>query len=327
MQPLISIIVPVFNVEKYLEKCLISLQKQTYQNIEIILIDDGSTDGSSEICKAFCGKDSRFQYIAQENSGVSKARNKGLDIAKGEYLAFCDSDDWVDEDTYESLYNLLVSTSSDISIVSFVLEDGKDKEVVDDLSIYTFDKKQAILEMHRGEYFQGHLCNKLIKRQLLGYVRFQEDIAIYEDMLFMWQVFHNAKKVVFQNIHKYHYVHNVNSALYGKFRESYWSVQSACEQMLDLMKTYYSEEIVYAEKTLLIGNFSVAQKLEKNGLLNKENYLKVKNAMVRHYRKEVKSFFDKKLRLQIRTFLISRVLFILLRKSLFFVKKLVVKNK
>ena len=122
MEPLISVIVPIYNAEQYIDRCIKSILKQTYSNLEVLLIDDGSSDGSSSICKQYELSDNRVHYYHQHNSGVSAARNKGLDIAKGEYIGFCDADDWIESDMYEVLYSMINSSQSDIAICSFTVD-------------------------------------------------------------------------------------------------------------------------------------------------------------------------------------------------------------
>lgn len=118
-EKLISIIVPVYNVEKYLKECIDSVISQTYKNLEIILVDDGSTDKSGEICDEYSKKDSRIKVIHKENGGLSDARNVALDIAKGEYIGFVDSDDYVEKDMFETLYKLAEEHNTEISSISF----------------------------------------------------------------------------------------------------------------------------------------------------------------------------------------------------------------
>ena len=113
--PVISVIIPVYNAEKYLEKCLNSVIKQTLKDIEIICINDGSTDGSLNILQKYSEKDKRFIIIDQKNSGQSVARNKGLSVAKGEFIGFVDSDDWIDDDFYEKLYDAAIEYKADIA--------------------------------------------------------------------------------------------------------------------------------------------------------------------------------------------------------------------
>ena len=124
---LISIVVPVYNVEKYLKRCLDSLVNQTYKNIEIILVNDGSTDSSLEICKGYAKKDSRVKIISKKNEGLGYTRNEGINIAKGIYIAFIDSDDYVDENFYEKLYVSAKKYNSDMVYASFKSVDKNNK--------------------------------------------------------------------------------------------------------------------------------------------------------------------------------------------------------
>ncbi len=287
MKDLISIIVPVYNAEKYLEKCLTSLQTQTYEELEILLIDDGPKDNSAGICQAFCEKDSRFVYIYQENQGVSAARNRGLREAKGEYVGFVDSDDWLEQDTYETLYSLIVEESADVAIISFFLDiNGNIQAARDDFKRILFDNKGAIKEMHLGNKFAGQLCNKLIKRELLVNLELPKGIAILEDMVFMWDVFFKSKKIVFQDVHKYHYVINETSATQS-VKETLWTVQQACEMLLQRMEKHFPDLVPYAKKTVIDGNWLVAEALYKNKQLNKKNYMRLRTNIVPYVDKEM----------------------------------------
>ena len=116
---LISIIVPIYNVENYLRQCLDSIMSQSYQNFECLLINDGSPDHSADICREYVEKDSRFKYFEKDNGGVSSARNLGIELSKGEYITFIDSDDWVDSDYLEVLYNALIDENADISVSTY----------------------------------------------------------------------------------------------------------------------------------------------------------------------------------------------------------------
>ena len=119
MNELISIIVPIYNVENYLRQCLDSIQNQTYQNFECLLINDGSPDNSADICREYLEKDSRFKYFEKENGGVSSARNLGIECSGGTYITFIDADDWVDSDYLEVLYNALIDENADISVSTY----------------------------------------------------------------------------------------------------------------------------------------------------------------------------------------------------------------
>ena len=308
-QTMISIIVPIYNSELYLDRCLASLEQQTYANIEILMIDDGSTDGSSAICRAYEQRDPRFRYVYQENSGASAARNKGLTLAQGGYIGFCDSDDWAEPDMYESLFKLIAETEADVAIVSKISEDGAASVNTVPKTIL-FEPEAAIREMHRGDLFQGHLWNKLMKAELLRDVRSREDVFIYEDMLFMWQVFHRAHRVAFRDLPKYHYTANPSSVLRSSFKESHRTVQTACAEMLGYMETHYPHNIAYAEKTLVLGNYTLTDKLARAGLLSRDEYRALLRLLREHYTAEVKALCDRNLRIHMTFFFSGRVSFL-----------------
>ena len=273
------------------------------------MIDDGSKDNSSKICREFAQKDCRFKYVYQENAGVSSARNKGLDLATGDYIGFCDSDDWVESDMYESLYGLIKETQADISVVSPIRSD--DEVVKDDLDIKEFDSHGAIIEMHKGFLFAGHLWNKLIKRELFDGVRLDKNIAILEDMLVMWELFFKADKVVFQDVHKYHYIYNPQSAMRSKFKASYWSIREAGRKMLDNMSKYYPEDVVYAHRTIVSGDYQLAERLAISGNLTKENYQIIKSDFDNYYNEEIKELLSEKIRRKVDMLLKGRTLFVM----------------
>ena len=197
MNSLISIIVPVYSVEEYLDECVQSLVNQTYTNIEIILVDDGSPDRCPDMCDEWAKKDSRIQVIHKKNGGLSSARNAGLDVAIGNYISFVDSDDFFDERMYEKLYEGITrSPNIGISAIKFYkYEDGK-------VSIYNsnWDKKKDILV--KAEEFgiltlKQEIChaatNKLYKRSLLENVRFRLG-RLNEDVLFMHDLSRSVRK-------------------------------------------------------------------------------------------------------------------------------------
>lgn len=318
MKDLISIIVPIYNAERYLEKCLLQLQVQTYSNIEILMIDDGSTDQSASICKRYLEVDKRFQYIYQDNAGVSAARNKGLSLAKGNYIGFCDSDDWVDADLYEVLYQMAVQHSADISIVSFVMEsESGTKPFEDQQELLFFNSRSAIEEMHRCGRFEGYLWNKLFSASLFTDVRLRSDITILEDMVAVWELFHKADRIVFRDVHKYHYFRNQSSATKCEFKQSYWTVRIACRQMIDNMKQFYPDLLAYAQKTSVEHNYFIAHKIYQSyGTISKIDYDKIKEEIRQNYTAEVIALLDSKNNFKLRCFLLNRWLFCLVEFAL-----------
>ena len=215
--PLISIIVPVYNVKDYIEKCLDSICGQTYKKLEIIVVDDGSTDGSGEICDKYAQLDSRIKVLHQSNAGQSAARNKALDIAQGEYLGFVDSDDWIEEDMYEFLYHLVKENQADISICSHYKDRGA-KSVAKYASgkVFVFTRDEAIRALVIDKQVRNYLVDKLYKRQLFDNIRLPLN-RVYEDLAVSYKVFYGATKVVMQEIPKYHYVIREGSTTQSKY--------------------------------------------------------------------------------------------------------------
>lgn len=184
-KPLVSVIVPVYNREKYLARCLDSLINQTLKNIEIICINDGSTDKSIDILTQYQNKDERIKIISQSQAGVSAARNKGIDFAIGDYIGFVDSDDYVDGDFYEKLYKAAVKTESDIACGGIIRENNKKCTILTEYTNCkqfddTRDKFSAILYPDNN-----YVTNKIYKRAALNAanIRFIEGM-IYEDLFF-----------------------------------------------------------------------------------------------------------------------------------------------
>ncbi len=194
---LISIIVPVFRVEKYLSRCIDSILAQTYTNIEIILVDDGSDDGCPAICDEYAQKDSRIKVIHKENGGQSIARNVGLDEANGEYIGFVDSDDCIHSEMFERLYKMLMTHDADISICGSqtLNEDGVQNE---DFSseVIVYQREEMLKRFFRIDTTQSYLgvWRRLCRRDVLQNVRFPENV-INEDVYFSYRIFLNSNRV------------------------------------------------------------------------------------------------------------------------------------
>lgn len=230
--PLISIIVPVYNVKDYLGRCLQSICEQTYKNLEIILIDDGSSDGSGELCDSVAQRDGRIKVIHQANAGQSVARNKGLAIAQGKYLGFVDGDDWIEQDMYEFLYNLLVEEESDISICAHYRDKGR-KSVAKFSSNqrFVFTRDEAIRALAVDQHVRNYMVDKLFKRCLFTDIVFPVN-RVFEDLAICYRVFYEADKIVLQDTPKYHYVIRGGSTMQSKYspQKEYQLFQAVCEQ-------------------------------------------------------------------------------------------------
>ena len=211
--PLISVFIPCYNAERTLEKCLSSVIEQSYDHLEIILIDDGSTDNSAKIYEEFRIKDERIKILVQNNAGVSKARNIGVKSATGEYLCFVDSDDWVEPDYCSELYRLLNEENADISIIEASYED-EDGTVVFHKATSgekVFDGKRALSLLLEDNVIQSHPWGKLYKISFFKNVDFPENLKCFEDYSTLFKVFDKALKVVKSNKKLYHYIQHDDS--------------------------------------------------------------------------------------------------------------------
>lgn len=210
--PKISIIVPVYKVESYLHKCIDSILAQTFEDFELILIDDGSPDQCGVICDEYANKDRRIRVIHKENGGLSSARNAGIDIAKGDYIGFVDSDDWIEPDMYKLLYEVCKKNDCEIASCSSMIH-YKNRTVVNGTHPLTIhDKNQAMKAILEGDLYDEVVWTKLIDRKLLMSIRFPEGM-VYEDTALTYKIVHKCTKVCSVGAPKYHYIKHENSTM------------------------------------------------------------------------------------------------------------------
>ena len=230
--PKISIIVPVYNVEQYLRRCLDSIAAQTFTDWECILIDDGSPDNSGAICDEYAAKDERFRVIHQKNAGVSAARNAGLDAARGEWIGFVDSDDWVDAEMLSSLYNTAIQQNAEVVVSGDIRTDGKTQieKFCPDLGWMNMPKDFAI-------YWQGP-CAKLFNKTVLhkNNIKFPLGIALAEDLLFTFKVFFYCKKIYGINYAYYYYFFNQKSAVHTITKEKIKNEEQVLTSIEEILK-------------------------------------------------------------------------------------------
>ena len=221
-EALISVIIPVYNVEEYLSKCIESVINQTYTNLEIILINDGSTDLSGNICDEYSKKDSRIKIIHIENSGVSTARNVGINNANGDWIVFVDSDDWIESNFCENLYDVAMSNKEVDIVCSGYKRIYSDKEEIINCSKQkiTYSAYQYLLKLLNVQNGYGFCHMKLIRKKCLRDIRFNPNIKVGEDALFNIQLIRNIKKVMIFGEALYNYRFNENS-LVRKYDENY----------------------------------------------------------------------------------------------------------
>lgn len=206
MQNTVSVLIPVYNMSKYLRECLDSVVNQTYQNLQIVVVDDGSTDNSLDIIREYEQKDERVEVFTQENAGVAAARNNLLSHIKGDYVIFVDSDDWIELNMVEFLVETLKRTNTDIATCSMVKDISNNS-----FNQEIWEHEKTVYEFLRHERISGSLCNKLIKTSLLHNVKFHCGISYGEDALFFWQVIKNKVRVAVTDKQLYNYRRNPTS--------------------------------------------------------------------------------------------------------------------
>lgn len=219
----ISVVIPIFNVEKCLSKCLNSVVEQTYKNIEIICVDDGSTDASGRICDEFAERDSRIIVIHKNNGGVSSARNAGLRVATGDFVSFIDSDDWLELDMYETLVNQLRDHNVDLVACGYYKEFGadscamKNEYTISASPMNTSDFLRCVFLRDKYRAVAAYLWVKLLKLEIIreNNLWFREDIEISEDSLFFSQYAVLSQQSLYVDKSLYHYVQREDSAIHN----------------------------------------------------------------------------------------------------------------
>lgn len=280
MNDKISVIVPIYNTEKYIGKCLESIKKQTYKNLEIILVNDGSIDKSEEICKSYIEKDKRFTYYLTSNYGVSHARNFGLDKATGKYIMFIDSDDWLENNMIEILYKELIEKKCDIAVCDYFIN-FKELQIehnkLNEEKI--INEKNIMLEfLFDSELYGGYLWNKLIKKSIIKDIRFNEKIKIEEDVDFLCQIFENVNSIIYLPQKKlYHYVKRNESAVNFNYSLKDLTKLLALEkkmkikdeyQIKNLEKLEYEYYVIASQARYILRKYKIYDKKTNNQINN-----------------------------------------------------------
>jgi glycosyltransferase involved in cell wall biosynthesis len=290
MSDLISIIVPVYNMEQYLDRCMSSILNQTYKNLEIILVDDGSTDSSPQICEDYALKDDRIKVIHKENGGLSDARNAGLKIATGDYIGYVDSDDWIELDMYERMYRVCIGNNAELAVCRYfreyddkTIDDGTDRcEVLDRneiLEIYITDKD--------GYMIYNSVWSKLFKRELVEGVMFPKG-KNSEDIMYTTKALCKLEKAVYIDACLYHYMIDRKDSIMNVAKTErmfndelpFWREHIKCirdnvsDKMADLAEYYFYRRLLFyyidtADKRIV--EMIKSDKLEEKRIYSKAN--------------------------------------------------------
>lgn len=250
MTPKISIIVPVYNVEKYLHECIKSILGQNFREFELILVDDGSKDSCGQICDDYAKMDKRIRVIHKENGGLSSARNKGIEIACADFIGFVDGDDWIDKEMYEVLYSNMITSNAQISACNLCIM-NKNNEFFPNSEVgsdFIFDTKEAMEELYTNQKLTFSSCNKLFSKSLFQNLRYREGI-ILEDMDLAYKLIYNAKTITYTSKPLYYYRYNNTSILRGNFSEKRVDEYQVKKEMYEFYAKNFPNvsEYVYAD--------------------------------------------------------------------------------
>lgn len=301
---LISVIVPVYNVgEKLINRCIESIIGQTYKNLEIILVDDGSTDNSGEVCDQWKNKDSKIKVIHQVNGGLSAARNTGTKNATGVYIVYVDSDDWIEGRMIECMYNALIDTKSDMSICGITMTD----EIKSDPFTWfendcVLTRDEAYKKLIENKKITSHAWNKLYKQEIIKQVPFPEG-KLYEDIRMMHEVFRRCMQVAVVKEHLYNYYRRPDSIsalpkLHNKiefsaaFADRYKYVNEFTPEYSDLVLSQIASSISLSLVQCSFYKEDIKQhRRELDEIKRFLNRKDVKQAIKNHYEKNIKIYY------------------------------------
>ena len=252
-QPEISIIVPVYNMERYMRQCVDSILAQTFENWECLLIDDGSTDKSALICDEYAEKDDRIRVVHKKNGGLSSARNVGVSVAHADLIGFVDSDDWIDVDMYKCLYQSMKENDSDIAVCGIYFDTSK-KEISKPVLVEqdVLEGKNALWLILEDKYIPSYAWNKLYKKSLLKDLPFPE--ILFEDYAVVYKWFARAKKVSLCHAPAYHYRQRGGSIIHNRDAATEYLRFELDKERFDFVCQYksFSESYKEAYKKQLI---------------------------------------------------------------------------
>lgn len=259
--PKVSVVVPVYNVEEYINRCVDSILAQEYENMEIILVDDGATDNSGKICDDYALKFSGIKVVHKENGGLSDARNAGIEVSSGDYVCFVDSDDFIEKEMICELVRLILKTDADIACCGICdCYAGHQVIKTDRTEEFVYDSVEAFKNILAGESIAGSICNKLISKKILGNHRFIKG-KIYEDAFFMPELLLNSNKVVVTTRPLYNYWHRQDSITTKPFSEKHMDIIEAYRYTYEVVENQCADLLLVAQFRVLWAYFTVLDKL------------------------------------------------------------------
>ena len=283
MNDLISIIVPVYNVEKYLNKCIDSIINQTYKNIEIILVDDGSTDNSGKICDEYLLRDSRIKVIHKNNGGLSSARNEGINISSGEYIGFVYSDDWVEPNMYEEMYKKILYSNADIVDCGYWKEyENKSIKYISANEV-KFCGENLLQKCYLSNLVQPEVCRKLYKRYIFNNVKFPLN-KYYEDAFIFIPTLNIIRLFIIIPSALYHYRQRKGGITKKNFNKKHLDILELHENEYQFIKRNMPECIEKAKSNIILGMKELLFKILDSRTNAFDNYIyKIQNKIRKNF--------------------------------------------
>lgn len=325
MKDLISLIIPVYNVEKYLSKCLDSVVNQTYKNIEIIIINDGSTDSSLQICQEYKKKYSTIRLINQENNGIAAVRNIGLKEASGKYITFIDSDDYIDLDMIEKLYYFCKEKNADLVCCGTYYENENGKYYLKNClsGEKEYDNYEALEAMLLSKGIDSSVWNKLYLKTLWDNISFPVG-DIYEDLAVLYKLLYKSKKIVHIGMPKYHYIIRSGSITHRKFELRHLNVLNVWNNICEFCRKKSSSlyEMALSRYYLSLVNIDMQMKNGKEYKIYNKEYKEIKGKI----NKNIKNIRTNKY-ISLSKKIMCYMAYFNLEKMIIFVKKIREKMK
>ena len=280
--PEISVIVPVYKVEQYIHRCVDSILEQTFSDIQVILVDDGSPDICGEICEEYARRDGRIRVIHKENGGLSDARNAGIPCAEGKYIIFIDSDDYIGEDMLEYLYTNITEADADMATCGCIDVYSDRTEPQKEEPVFVCSGEEAFRYILRGHTIRGEIWNKLIRKSLVENLRFPKG-RLYEDIYYTADLMQRVRKVSVGTKPEYYYLHRADSITGKAYRPQVFDIIDGYTKNYQVVKKAFPSLEKEAQCLWIWSRFVVMDKMMmQDGYRKIEGYKELKRFLKRH---------------------------------------------
>lgn len=275
----VSVLIPCYNVDKYLTRCVNSILNQTYGNLQIVMIDDGSSDNTWSVMNSLAATNSNIEIYQQKNKGVANTRNHLLSRVEGDYVLFVDADDWIEPEMIEYLVKTIERYGADVSVCGYVINDLEPSKEYEETPL---NRTETIKKFLFHKDLKGSLCNKILKTSLLCNLSFDDSIGYGEDALFCWELFKKVNKVVLTKKQLYHYRMNDQSISHSIFGKQKLTGNNVWEKIAEDTQLFYPEFVSIAKARWGMENFYLLRQAGFSEYPKDENIKKLQRNVRRH---------------------------------------------